>query len=83
MRYERVKDIKFGVWCFFEANGSLELTLTGIILLGKCFIHKCRYFKSNSVWTIEDGAKTLKSLKLGKDKTCLELFSLLNMLNLI
>lgn len=77
-----VRIIKFGI---FVSDKDVDLVINYLILLGKFFIHKCRYFKSKpslKSW-LNEFKLFSKSLKFVKEKKAMKLHSLLNNLNLI
>ena len=77
-----VKTIIFGA---FVEDKDLDFVLNTLILFGKFFIHKCRYFKTKPCLTHwRNELKLLsRSLSLVNEKKALKLFSLLERFELI
>lgn len=77
-----VKTIIFGV---FDENKNVDFVLNSLLLFGKFFIHKCRYYKTKPTLTHWRNELNLlsKSLKLVEEEKALKLFSLLETFKLI
>lgn len=77
-----VKTIIFGV---FDENKNVNFVLNSLLLFGKFFIHKCRYYKTKPTLTHWRNELNLlsKSLKLVEERKALKLFALLETFKLI